>query len=96
MRLNKIALIGLAALVASNAQAAGKSFNVPYRMAIIEDEAQLMHQNLHRAYGFRVEILNDDEGVKPESFKNGRPSITASKGERYSVRLYNPYPCGWR
>jgi hypothetical protein len=91
MRLNKIALIGLAALVASNAQAANQSFNVPYRMAIIED-GQLMHQNLHRAYGFRVEILNDDEGVKPESFKNGRPSITASKGERYSVRLYNPLP----
>src|ERR1700677_2655112 len=91
MRYSKRLLAGLLALVASNAQAATQSFNVQYRMAVMQD-GQLTHQAQHQSYGFRVEILNDDEGVKPESFKNGRPSITASKGERYSVRLYNPLP----
>jgi len=91
MRFSKRLLVGLLALSASNAQAAQQSFNVQYRLAVMQD-GQLTHQNQHQPYGFRIEILNDDEGVKPESFKNGRPSITASKGERYSVRLYNPLP----
>lgn len=91
MRFSKRLLVGLLALVASNAQAAQQNFNVRYRLAVMQD-GQLMHQTQHQPYGFRVEILNDDAGVKPESFKNGRPSITAAKGERYSVRLYNPLP----
>jgi len=91
MRFNKMLLVGLLALGATNAQAAQQNFNVQYRLAVMQDD-QLMHQTKHQAYGFRVEILNDEEGVKPESFKNGHPSITASKGERYSVRIYNPLP----
>jgi hypothetical protein len=91
MRFSKRLLVGLLALAASNAQAAQQSFNVQYRLAVMQD-GQLTHQIQRQAYGFRVEILNDDSGVKPESFKNGRPSITAAKGERYSVRLYNPLP----
>jgi hypothetical protein len=30
--------------------------------------------------------------VKVEASKNGRPYVTAQKGENYSVRLYNPLP----
>jgi len=39
-----------------------------------------------------MEILSDNEGVKSESYRDGRPFITAVKGENYSVRLYNPLP----
>jgi hypothetical protein len=91
MRFNKVVAMGLLALAVSNAQAANQNFNVKYRMAIVEDN-QWTHRIQHQFYGFRVEVLNDDEGVKPETLKNGHPFITASKGERYSVRLYNPLP----
>ncbi len=91
MHIKKLLLIGLAALATSNTQAANQNFNVKYNLAIMED-GQLRHKPQRQFFGFRVEILNDDEGVKPETYINGRPSITASKGERYSVRLYNPLP----
>ncbi len=91
MHIKKLLLIGLAALATSNTQAANQNFNVKYNVAILED-GQLRHKPQRQFFGFRVEILNDDEGVKPETYINGRPSITASKGERYSVRLYNPLP----
>lgn len=91
MRLNISLLVVLLALTASNAQAALKDHDVKYRLAIREDD-RLVHETRRQNYSFQVEIVNDTEGVKPETFKDGRPFITASKGERYSVRLYNPLP----
>lgn len=49
------------------------------------------------AYGvmptsFHVEVISDDQGLKPETSKNGRPFVTARPGEDYSVRIYNPLP----
>jgi hypothetical protein len=91
MRFSKIFVMGLFALAVSTAQAAEQNFNVKYRLAVIQDD-QLRHQIQHQSYGFQMEIVNDTEGTKPEMFKNGHPFVTASKGERYSVRLYNPLP----
>ena len=92
MRFKKIVLAGMLALQAlKGVEAAQQNFNVPYRFAVMQD-GQLLHENKHRFYGFRVEILSDDCGVKAETFQNGHPSVIASKGERYSVRLYNPLP----
>jgi hypothetical protein len=91
MRLNKMFLVGLLVLGASNAQSAVKDHDVKYRLAINED-GRLVHETRRQSYGFRVEIVSDNEGVKTEAFKNGRPFVTASKGENYSVRLYNPLP----
>src|SRR5258708_27766900 len=91
MRLKNSFLAGLLVLAASNAQAAVKERCVNYRLAINQD-GRLIHESQRQNYGFRVEIVNDAEGVKPEAFKNGRPFVAASKGERYSVRLYNPLP----
>ncbi len=91
MRFNKMLLIALLALGASNTQAATKQQDVKYRLAIMEDEG-LVHETRRQPYSFRVEIVSDNEGVKPETYRNGRPFITASRGENYSVRLYNPLP----
>jgi hypothetical protein len=91
MRTTTLFLVAVLTLAASNAQAALKDRNVQYRQAIMQD-GQVIHETHHRSYGFLVEIVNDSEGVKPETFKNGRPFVAASKGERYSVRLYNPLP----
>jgi hypothetical protein len=91
MRINKGLLAGLVVLSAFSAQAAEKSFPVKFRQAIVQD-GQLIHETQKSAYGFRVEIVSDTDGVKTEAFKNGRPFLTASKGENYSVRLYNPLP----
>lgn len=91
MRLNKGLLAVLLALAASNTQAAVKDHNVQYRLAIM-DEDRLIHETRHQNYNFRMEIVNDTDGVKPEAIKNGQPFVTATKGERYSVRLYNPLP----
>ena len=91
MRFNKSLLVGLIALAASNTQAAVKDQEVKYRLAINQD-GLVSHETRRQSYGFRVEIVNDTEGVKPETLKNGRPFVTASPGERYSIRLYNPLP----
>lgn len=91
MRFNQKLLVALLALAASTAHATEKNYNVKYRLAIMQDGA-LIHENRYQNYGFRVEIVNDTEGTKPETSKNGYPFVTASKGERYSVRIYNPLP----
>src|SRR5208282_5948283 len=91
MRRNNWLLAVLLALAASNAQAALKDHTVKYRLAIMEDD-RLIHEMRHQNYNFRMEIVDDSEGVMPETAKNGRPFVAAIKGERYSVRLYNPLP----
>jgi len=91
MRFNKMLLALSLALAASTAQAAVKNYDVKYRLAILQD-GSLVHEARRQYYGFRVEIVSDSEGIKPESMRNGRPFITASKGENYSVRIYNPLP----
>ncbi len=91
MEISKKIMVGLLALAASNAQAAVKDYTVKYSQAVMEDN-RLMHETKRQPYNFRVEIVDDFQGVKGETFKNGRPFVTASKGENYSVRLYNPLP----
>ena len=92
MRFNRKWLVLILALAAvSAAQAAQKNFNVKYRLAIMQD-GNLIHETRHQNYGFRMEIVDDSEGVKPEGSKSGYPFVGAAKGERYSVRIYNPLP----
>lgn len=91
MRFKNIFPIVLLALAVSNAQAASINHDVKYRLAVMED-GRLVHENRRQPYSFRMEIVSDMDGIKPETFKNGRPFVAASKGERYSVRLYNPLP----
>jgi hypothetical protein len=91
MRWNNKFLAVWLVLAASSAQAAEVNYKVNYRVAIMEDD-RLLHQPRRQAFGFRVEIVNDDEGVKSETMKDGRPFVAATPGERYSVRLTNPLP----
>jgi len=91
MRSTLVSVAVLLALGVSHVQAAVKQYDVKYRFAIMEDN-RLLHEPRRQSFGFRVEVVSDPEGVKPESSMNGRPFITAVKGERYSVRLYNPLP----
>lgn len=91
MRSKSCWLAVLLALAATAAQAADKNYNVKYRLAVMGDNG-LTHETRRQIYGFRVEIVDDMEGIKPEASKYGRPFITAAKGENYSVRLYNPLP----
>lgn len=91
MRFNKVLFAVLLALAASAVQAAQKDYNVKYRLAIMQD-GNLIHETRHQTYGFRMEIVDDSEGLKPEMSKNGYPFVAATKGERYSVRIYNPLP----
>lgn len=90
MRFQKALLVSIMAL-AAGAQAAEKGFEVKFRQAIMQD-GQLLHESHRQNCGFRVEIVSDSQGVKNEGNKNGRPYITACKGENYSVRIYNPLP----
>ena len=91
MKLKDPMFAGLFALAAVQAQAAVQNYDLKYRLAIDQD-GRMIHETQRRPCGFRVEILSDSEGVKAESSKNGRPFVTASKDERYSVRLFNPLP----
>lgn len=91
MELKKLAVMGMLMLAATTAQGAEKGYPVKYMQTIIED-GRTFQQAQHQSYRFRVEILSDNQGSKFESTKNGRPYVTASKGERYSVRIYNPMP----
>ncbi len=91
MRINRMLPVALLALAAPHAQAAVKDYAVKCRTTIVEDDRRI-HQTRRQAYGFRVEILGDNGNVKPEDLQGSRPFVTAEKGERYSVRLYNPLP----
>jgi len=91
MKIQGFLLAGLAAWTAFPAQAANKDYTVKYRQAIYED-GRLLHEKRRQPYGFRVEVISDQEGVKREGVRFGSPFVTAKKGERYSVRLYNPLP----
>ncbi|HVZ79192.1 MAG TPA: hypothetical protein VHE12_00170 [bacterium] len=91
MRLKALFAAGVVLLTALQAQAAVKNFRVKYLQSIWED-GNLTRNTQHSPFGFRVEIVSDDEGVKSESSRDGRPFVAAEKGERYSVRLYNPLP----
>ncbi len=91
MRFKPLLLAGLMVFTVSSAQAALKDFKVQYQGAVVVDD-RLVHETRRQNYGFRVEVVNDSEGVKPETDQNGRPFVAAVPGERYSVRLYNPLP----
>lgn len=91
MRIISLSMAVLTALTAASAQAAHKNFDVKYRLAVMED-GRLLHEPRRQPYGFRLEIVSDDKGVKRESHRNGRPFVAADKDERYSIRLYNPLP----
>ena len=91
MRLSPYLAASLIVLSALPAGAAVKDFRVKYLQSIYEDGV-LNRQARHNPLGFRVEIVSDNEGVKAESSRDGRPFVAASPDERYSVRLYNPLP----
>jgi hypothetical protein len=91
MRWNNRLLVVLLAFAASNAQAALKDHDVKYRLAIMDDD-RMIHETRHQSFNFRMEIVDDTQGVMSETIKNGHPFVAATKGERYSVRLYNPLP----
>ncbi len=91
MKLAKVSLIALLAMTAPFAQAAVKGYDVHYQAAVVNDDG-LTHFSRLQNYGFRMEIVSDLEGLKPESSKDGYPYISAARDERYSVRLYNPLP----
>jgi hypothetical protein len=85
------ALLPLSVLGVSSVHAAVKDYDVNCRLAVIQD-GQLIHESRRQAYGFSVEIISDDEGVKEETNRNGKPFVAAAEGENYSVRLTNPLP----
>jgi hypothetical protein len=91
MRTSTFLIASLIALSALPAGAAVKDHKVKYLQSIYQDGI-LSQQARHDAFGFRVEIVSDNEGTKGESTRHGRPFVTAQSGERYSVRLYNPLP----
>lgn len=50
------------------------------------------YENKLHTYNFRIEVISDYGGVKPEYNYGRAPFIRAKMGERYSVRIYNPLP----
>jgi len=72
-------------------QAAYQTMPVKTRQIIIENGVRRCEVS-RPAFGFRVEILSDDEGLKEETYRHGRPFVAARPEERYAVRLYNPLP----
>ncbi len=79
------------ALPLQSLQAAYQSMPVKTRQVIYENGVRRCEVS-RPSYSFRAEIVSDQEGLKPESFRHGRPFVSATSGERYAVRLYNPLP----
>ncbi len=84
--------IAMVVLGAARVDGAVKDYPVKVREVIQEADNRILYHPMDQRTLFRVEIVDDSQGVKSESDKNGYPFITASPGERYSVRLYNPLP----
>ena len=84
-------LLALLALIAPDVHAAYSNFPVRSRLVIVEDGV-IHTQSERQNYGFRVEVLSDDDQPKAEDYKDGQTWITAHPEERYTVRLYNPLP----
>ena len=58
----------------------------------IIDGSRTWHENRSYSYTFHVEVISDNDGVKQEGSKDGRPFIDAYPGEEYRVRIHNPLP----
>ncbi len=72
--------------------AAAKPFSFECRTKIVRGDHVFYEYRSHNYY-FRIEVVSDDSGEKPEQMINGRyPFIIAQPRERYSVRIYNPLP----
>src|SRR6185436_10785471 len=79
------------ALLCPAARAAEKSYDVRTRPP--DSVGWRPYHRFHRTpTAFRLEVVSDNEGLKPESSRNGRPFVYARPGERYTIRLYNPLP----
>lgn len=68
---------------------------VPYSMQCrtkIVRGGSVFYENRTYTYSFIVEVISDTTGKKVESAKWGKPFVSASPDERYSVRLHNPMP----
>jgi hypothetical protein len=91
MKMIRACLAVMLALPLQSVHAAYQTMPVKTRQVIIENGVRRCEVS-RSAYGFRVEILSDDEGLKEETYRHGRPFITARPEERYAVRLYNPLP----
>ncbi len=46
----------------------------------------------HTDYGFQLIVLGADEAAKPEIDLDGDRKVVAKRGERYTIRVYNPLP----
>ncbi|MBI3506888.1 MAG: hypothetical protein HY059_18775 [Proteobacteria bacterium] len=86
-----LTLAAAALLLAPSAKSAEKSYDVGARMPYFDDGRE-RYRTRRVPTGFRLEVLGDSDGTKPEESRNGRPFVNARPGERYSVRLYNPLP----
>ncbi|MCB4756335.1 MAG: hypothetical protein LHV69_04875 [Elusimicrobia bacterium] len=84
-------LLGWPLLASMPLKAALKTFPIENRLTLIRD-GHTSYEHRTQAYAFWAEVLSDEGGVKGEEQKNGRPFITARKGERYALRLHNPLP----
>jgi len=91
MRIAVVSMVALLVLAGSSALAAEVNYDVRVRKAILED-GRLRHEVTRVPMGFRMEVVDDSEAAKAESWKEGRPFVTAHPQERYSVRLTNPLP----
>ena len=91
MKVTVSSLVALMVLAGSSALAAEMNYDVRVRKAILED-GRLRHEVARVPMGFRMEVVDDSEAAKAESWKEGRPFVTAHPQERYSVRLTNPLP----
>ena len=91
MKIPSIVLSGLIAMQSFTLQAATQNYQTKNRLTEYLD-GQRSYRTQWNHYSFLVEVIGDSCGTKAESWKTGRPFVTAINGERYSVRLHNPLP----
>lgn len=94
--MKRIAFVALLCM-SSPVFAAFQNFTVQNRIPVISiDETgqrgSTAYEIRPQPYCFRVDVVSDSEGYKAETFRDGRPFVTASLEDRFSVRLYNPLP----
>jgi hypothetical protein len=91
MRTIALPLAALYLFSTTSAQAAYQFMPVTIRQRIVEGNRE-HYQTSRPAMPFQVEVISDDEGLKPETARGRHSYIAARRDERYALRLHNPLP----
>lgn len=87
----RIFLILALIIVSSLSYAATKTYSFSCNTRVIRGPYMTYEYRTHN-YQFSIEVISDNYGRKPETYRYNHPFILAYPQERYSIRIHNPMP----